>query len=321
MSTFNVGVSVPQLAESEPITNARINQLFNNIVVTVIGTVGTASIPDNSITTSKLVDGVLSANTLGQGKMATGYILLSQLGAGIFTANASGWAPFANGWLPLSLVGSGIFTAVPAGRAPFAAGLINASLMQPDAYSYATGGGSGSAYTASFTPGLNTYSIGSGGYAFTYYWDGLRVMFEAAATSSAAATLNVDTLGIKGIYRKDGTAIQAGDILSGQTVEVVYSTSLNSGGGGWQLLTAPQPPAVQAGTATMLVSTSTIAVTLAAAMPTTNYVVTVTPVSPVEYLYCPFVTINSTTQFTITYPITLAGSGVTFQWIAMMRTQ
>ena len=210
------------------------------------GDPGSIVLGAGSVGIANLQAGMFTADVTGRAPFATGWLSLSLIGTGIFTANASGWAPFANGWLPLSLVGTGIFLATPAGRAPFAAGVINASLMQPDAYSYATGGGTGSAYTATFSPLLTSYVNNSSQQVFTTYWDGLRVVFKAVATCAAGATLNVDTLGVKPIYRKEGIAVIAGDIVLGSIVEVVYNASLNSGGGAWQLLTPPSPPQTRA---------------------------------------------------------------------------
>jgi len=197
-----------------------------------------------SVTLSEFASGMFTANAAGLAPFASGWLYaapngaggINLFGAGLFSADAYGRAPFANGWLSLPLVGSGIFTPTTAGRAPFADGFVNAALSQPDAYSYAVGGGTGSAYTATFTPALTSYRDGGGGQLYTTYWDGLKVIFKAPATCAASPTLNVDGLGVKNIYFKDGTALNAGDIVSGSIVEVIYNATFASGGGGWQLL-------------------------------------------------------------------------------------
>lgn len=225
--------------DGQIITNAILRQLAQP-TVNISGSLGTALIPDNSVTTQKLVDGILSANAAGRAKVANSFITLVMINAGIFTADAGGRAPFANGWLSLALVGNGIFTATTAGRAPFAAGAITAAQMQPDAYSYGVASGSASAYVVAFTPALNTYASP----AISAYWDGLEVAFKAPATCAAAVTLNVDSIGIKGIYRLDGTALKAGDIQNTQLCVVRYNSSLNSNSGGWNLITTPMGLAV-----------------------------------------------------------------------------
>jgi hypothetical protein len=210
--------------------------LAANPTINVSGTFSSASIADNSITLPKLQSGIFTADAAGRGPFTSGWLNLDLVGSGIFTANASGRAPFANGWLNLALVGTGIFTADTAGRAPFAAGVINSALVMPDAYWYAgSSTGTGSAYVVGFTPALNTYTNPS----YANYWDGLVVCFKAHTANAANATLNAG-LGVKGIYRLDGTAVLASDIAGSSIVEVRYNSSLNTGAGGWQLLTPPQ---------------------------------------------------------------------------------
>lgn len=79
--------------------------------------------------------------------------------------------------------------------------------------------------------------------AFTAYATGLRLVFKAGSDNSGSATLNVNSIGAKAIRKiaSDGDAdVGAGDIQSGSLYEVIYSTALNSGGGGWQLMNLPQ---------------------------------------------------------------------------------
>lgn len=65
--------------------------------------------------------------------------------------------------------------------------------------------------------------------------DGLRVIFKAAGNKTSAATLNINGLGAKPIYKHTGTALRDNDIRDNQIVEVVYNSDLNSGSGAWQM--------------------------------------------------------------------------------------
>lgn len=61
----------------------------------------------------------------------------------------------------------------------------------------------------------------------TAYTAGMAVSFKAAATTTGAATLNLNSLGAKNIYKKDtstGTVIatETGDIVSGGVYTVIY---------------------------------------------------------------------------------------------------
>ena len=66
----------------------------------------------------------------------------------------------------------------------------------------------------------------------TAYYDGLRLCFEANFTNGGTATLNVDSVGAKTIKKLHDQALAAGDIESGQKVDVVF----DSDGDCWQLL-------------------------------------------------------------------------------------
>lgn len=54
------------------------------------------------------------------------------------------------------------------------------------------------------------------------YYDGLVIAFEAAGTNTGAVTVNVDALGDKAIVKPDGSAMAAGDIVSGSKVIIIY---------------------------------------------------------------------------------------------------
>jgi hypothetical protein len=59
--------------------------------------------------------------------------------------------------------------------------------------------------------------------AITALVTGQAYRFIAAATNTAAATLNINSLGATNIKRIDGSALQAGDLVSGQLVTVCYT--------------------------------------------------------------------------------------------------
>lgn len=55
------------------------------------------------------------------------------------------------------------------------------------------------------------------------YIDGQKVTFKASFTNTGAATININSLGVKSIKQSDGsTALSAGDITSGNTYEIEY---------------------------------------------------------------------------------------------------
>lgn len=90
------------------------------------------------------------------------------------------------------------------------------------------------------TDGVNSSTGSANAYVLaasrtiTAYAQGDRFCFKANFTNTGAATLNVDAVGAQSIKRIDGTALQAGDILSGAVVDVVYD------GTNFQLLSATQ---------------------------------------------------------------------------------
>jgi hypothetical protein len=104
-------------------------------------------------------------------------------------------------------------------------------------------GGSTTAYTVT-APGNITALL-----------TGLCVHVQWNATNTAAATLNLSTLGAKSIY-KPGTAgpvtVLAGELPIGGSSILIYDASLNAGAGAWVALTGiPQVPltrAIAAGT-------------------------------------------------------------------------
>lgn len=57
---------------------------------------------------------------------------------------------------------------------------------------------------------------------WTAYVTGQRVTFKAVTANTGAATLNVNSLGAKSIVKDVSTALDTGDILAGQFVNVIY---------------------------------------------------------------------------------------------------
>lgn len=102
-------------------------------------------------------------------------------------------------------------------------------------------GGAGNAYTLTFTPAFTTATANQAQRRFT---------FTANHTNTGAATLDVDGLGAVPIVKHAGAAVVAGDIRSGQVVDVVISA-----GNAW-LQTPVEPPATSAATLRALFSTS-----------------------------------------------------------------
>jgi hypothetical protein len=79
---------------------------------------------------------------------------------------------------------------------------------------YVAGGGAADAYTAS----INTTQI-------TSYSDGLTLLVKSPATNTGASTINVNSLGVKTIVRNDGTALSAGDLVSGSIFSITYNST------------------------------------------------------------------------------------------------
>lgn len=57
------------------------------------------------------------------------------------------------------------------------------------------------------------------------YVDGLEIVFRPLNANTGAATVNVNSLGVKSLKRADGSALSAGDIAAGSPVVARYSTA------------------------------------------------------------------------------------------------
>lgn len=87
-------------------------------------------------------------------------------------------------------------------------------------------GGFGNAYTITNTPAIPAGAV------LSY---GRRFYFIANAANTGPATLNIDGTGATSVTRPGGVALQPGDILSGQIVDVIYT------GARWEVQ-SPLPP-------------------------------------------------------------------------------
>lgn len=59
----------------------------------------------------------------------------------------------------------------------------------------------------------------------TSYTDLLRVIFRTANQNSGASTININDIGVTNIVRSDGSALQRGDILADNPVDLTYNAS------------------------------------------------------------------------------------------------
>jgi hypothetical protein len=57
------------------------------------------------------------------------------------------------------------------------------------------------------------------------YSTGLRVRWLPGASNTGAATINVNSLGVKDLKRPDGTVLQANDVLTGRVAEAYYDVA------------------------------------------------------------------------------------------------
>lgn len=65
---------------------------------------------------------------------------------------------------------------------------------------------------------------------------GLQVAFKAGSANSAAATLNLDGLGVKKIRRRGDTALSAGDIAANGRYLLQYDAAYDTAAGAWVLM-------------------------------------------------------------------------------------
>jgi hypothetical protein len=85
--------------------------------------------------------------------------------------------------------------------------------LYEDRITYSTDTGTADAYVA--TPAI----------PITAYSEGLRIRLKAANANTGVSTVDVSGLGVKQIVRADGSALQLGDILGGQILDLTYDGS------------------------------------------------------------------------------------------------
>jgi hypothetical protein len=81
--------------------------------------------------------------------------------------------------------------------------------------------------------GTNSYSL-TGGIAS--YADGFLVVVKFTNASTGIATLNINSLGDKKIFKDATTQASSGDIKANTTYLLVYDSSLDSSSGGFLIL-------------------------------------------------------------------------------------
>lgn len=81
------------------------------------------------------------------------------------------------------------------------------------------------------TSGSDSYVVTIPG--ITEYTEGMEVTFKATVANTTGATLDINNLGAKNIYKNQNTSLETGDILANQLVQATYT-------GGWfQLMSTP----------------------------------------------------------------------------------
>jgi hypothetical protein len=70
----------------------------------------------------------------------------------------------------------------------------------------------------------------------TAYVEDIPILLKAHDTSDPSATLNVNSIGAKKIYRPDSTITQAGDIVTNQLYIVLYDGDLDASAGGFRIV-------------------------------------------------------------------------------------
>lgn len=84
------------------------------------------------------------------------------------------------------------------------------NLLSEDRITYSDDTGVADAYVATPTTAITAYNAG------------LRIVLKAANDNTGSSTIDVSGLGAKAIKRSDGSALEAGDILAGQILEMTY---------------------------------------------------------------------------------------------------
>lgn len=85
------------------------------------------------------------------------------------------------------------------------------------------------------------YGCATNGALLTAYTNQQVFQWKPDADCGVSPTINVSSLGAKGLYRSDGSAAQSGDCHSGAQMTIWYDATLNSGAGGFRLPVTPAP--------------------------------------------------------------------------------
>jgi hypothetical protein len=87
-------------------------------------------------------------------------------------------------------------------------------------------------------------------YPFQALAAGLVVAFKAASANTGAATINVDSLGVKKIRRQGDSALSANDIVANGTYLLRYDTDYDTAAGAWVLLNPTVSSSISAASTT-----------------------------------------------------------------------
>lgn len=109
--------------------------------------------------------------------------------------------------------------------ADIAAGAVTPAKTTPGAYFYGTSSGTNT-YTVALNPPLGALANGAE----------VLVKMGISNTAAATASLNVDSLGAKNIYHRNGIAVKPGDLVADDIVRFRYNTSRNAAAGGWDVM-------------------------------------------------------------------------------------
>lgn len=83
--------------------------------------------------------------------------------------------------------------------------------IQDGIYTYASVvGGTGDAITITLSPAITAYAVNQ------------KFEFLAGATNTTAATVNVNSVGVKSIVKSGSIALAAGDITQGDLITIIY---------------------------------------------------------------------------------------------------
>lgn len=184
MSTLSISLVPGALpADGEQITNSTLRAIARP-TITLTGTIGTATVDDGAITTVKLADLALSADATGRAKMADGY------------TNA---AKLATDAVETAKIKDANVTAVKLAEA-----------ARGDVHQYAAGAFSAGVYAITLSP------------AATVYTAGMVVRFKADLVNTGATDINVNAIGAKNLFTRDGKELVAGQIPAGALIDAVY---------------------------------------------------------------------------------------------------